>query len=96
MTDNDRELLALAAKACSLDMADKDIRRRWNPLHNDGDALRLMVALQISVTPCFGSTYIDAGGRLDFSHIHSENETAISGARRAIVMMAAEIGRGMR
>ena len=109
MNDNDRELIELAAKAYGIQVKgwlnDKligfdtntewPVNGDWNPLESDGDALRLMVALQISVTPCFGSTYIDAGGRLDFSHIHSENETAISGARRAIVMMAAEIGRGM-
>lgn len=108
MNDNDRELIELAAKAYGIQVKgwinDKligfdtntewPVNGDWNPLESDGDALRLMVALQISVTPCCGSTYIDAGGQLDFSHVHS-NETAISGARRAIVMMAAEIGRGM-
>lgn len=108
MNDADRELLELAAKAAGhtvkgwvndrligWDAITGNEFTEWNPLENDGDAFRLMVACQISVTPCCGSTYIDAGGQLDFSHIHGENETANSGARRAIVMMAAEIGRGM-
>jgi len=122
MTDNDRELIELAANAvgytflayhqptqdsaCMLSTTwsgpwAEVIKPsaplgncRWNPLNNDADAFRLMVELQISVTPCFGSTYIDAGGQLDFSHVHN-NETALAGVRRAIVMMAAEIGRGM-
>lgn len=108
MTDNDRELIELAAKAAGHKVKGWINGRLigwnaitgneftgWNPLESDGDAFRLMVALQISVTPCFGSTYIDAGGQLDFSHVHND-ETAIAGTRRAIVMMAAEIGRGMK
>lgn len=114
MTDADRELIELAAKAAGIkldkgtgagqpsqnngfDIAGNAVLdwhngTKWNPLQSDADAFRLMVALQISVTPCFGSTYIDAGGHLDFSHVHND-ETAIAGTRRAIVMMAAEIGR---
>ena len=109
MTDNDRELIELAAKAAGhtvkgwvndrligWDGITGNEFTSWNPLTDDDDAFRLMVACQISVTPCCGSTYIKDCGQLEFSHIHSENETANSGARRAIVMMAAEIGRGMK
>ena len=58
---NDRELLEAAAKAAEIPLdsdGDRtDIRenggmpKRWNPLADDGDALRLAVSLGISITP---------------------------------------------
>lgn len=108
MIDADRELIALAAKAAGhkvkgwvndrlivWDAITGNEFTGWNPLESDGDAFRLMVALQISATPCWGSTYIDHSGT-QFTHVHSPAESAVSGARRAIVLAAAEIGRGMK
>ena len=59
---NDRELLELAAKAAGMrlhvwgtkgaeNFADLDAHQggRWNPLSDDGDALRLAVKLHISI-----------------------------------------------
>lgn len=59
----DRELLELAAKAAGMSPASFDGKNvgwydpqrgttgSWNPLADDGDAFRLMVALGIQVTP---------------------------------------------
>lgn len=50
----DRELLQLACKAAFSRAnlsEDRDLQKHWNPLTDDGDALRLAVALGISITP---------------------------------------------
>jgi hypothetical protein len=51
---NDKELLELAAHAAGIDYRDlifdeDDRARLWNPLTDDGDALRPAVKLQITV-----------------------------------------------
>lgn len=65
---------------------------QWNPLTDDGDALRLAVKLDIhilrygtltSAKPCFS----------EFSFDERDNENAMQATRRAIVRAAAEIGR---
>ena len=101
MTNDDKELLMLAAKAVVTDArrlpdawpvrVDDDL---WNPLIDDGDALRLAVWLRIHVatTPSYiEARYFDGGAWQRF------RETVISmpATRRAIVRAAAEIGRGM-
>jgi hypothetical protein len=90
----DRELLELAAKAAGLlEMAvgDKDIQRyllRWNPLTDDGDALRLAVKLDLTVM--IGAVR-DVSGQLSLD----KSEDDLEATRRAIVRAAAEIGRNM-
>lgn len=72
----------------------------WNPLTDDGDALRLAVDLDIPVARCalhkgdgISSGYIDTHfARESFSGGRSEQQEA---TRRAIVRAAAEIGRAM-
>lgn len=103
---NDRELLEMAAKAAGIvNFWDGDTSRAgaasdfWNPLNDDGDALRLAVKLRVTVEPrehmvaaapsgypmcVIGEMYTDNG----------ENEGAAT--RRAIVRAAAEIGRSMQ
>jgi hypothetical protein len=89
----DRELLELAAKAAGIE------GYCWNPLYNDGDALRLAVKLNIRVEPnvidCYGdttsSTFVDfIGGEFTAPH----NNDPYAATRRAIVLAAAEMGRG--
>lgn len=92
----DRELLEMAAKAAGIDWVDdtsvghaRGLRLKtgsfWNPLTDDGDALRLAVKLKLRwthiiwVSPVF-EPYI---GDVD------------AATRRAIVRAAAEIGRNM-
>ena len=99
MTDTtDRELLILAAKAAGyklLDMADGVSfyhintggfdKENWNPLTDDGDALRLAVHLNL------------LNDRL-FNHerdvlMFTKNTPKLEATRRAVVRAAAETGR---
>ena len=94
----DRELLELAYKAANggaLLWDDKDVSKHWNPLINDGDALRLAVKLKLSL-------YINHAVRVDY-HIPNAFPTTplyeplepdvYAATRRAIVRAAAEIGK---
>ena len=104
----DRELLELAAKAAGKDhvphKSNGDIWQvcwsEWNPLTDDGDALRLAVKLKMSVN------YLEAHpkgyepARVSINNgygivevIHNDPYAA---TRRAIVRAAAEIGKGMK
>jgi len=88
---SDRELLELAAKAAGVAIDPIDAVHEpdgwtcWNPLNDDGDALRLAVKLNLLV--------------LHDVHIAPvniwEGEDPHAATRRAIVRAAAEIGRGM-
>jgi len=103
----DRELLKLAAKAAGI--GDVDITGRpcvidvkysgvhlkaWNPLTDDGDALRLAVKLNllIQIRPRVTFVTDNEGNQLDFRQ-HKDDPYAAT--RRAIVRAAAEIGRSM-
>lgn len=85
---SDRELLELAAKAAGLPWYQWVIEGddSWNPLTDDGDALRLAVHLGL------------LGGH-EFEHYRARevmNGNGIETAtRRAIVRAAAEIGRNV-
>jgi hypothetical protein len=104
---NDRELLELAAQAagiehgadrmeCGLSLTGPDGRHRhlpqWNPLTDDGDALRLLAKLKLKLY--FGETSAIVSKRM--SHAYVSEETAddlMAATRRAIVRAAAEIGK---
>lgn len=92
---NDKELLELAAKAAGLlhlinaEVFGGEYAGQWNPLDDDGDALRLAVKLNITVHP--GFVYMPTGRLFDFRDY--ANQPAAT--RRAIVRAAAEIGRGI-
>lgn len=58
---NDRDLLELAAKAAGVKtmrtplgnlVTERDDGQQWNPLADDGDALRLAVTLSLNVERC--------------------------------------------
>ena len=106
----DKELLELAAKAAGVvslswgvDSPERQISGEgqfigatWNPLTDDGDALRLAVKLNIQITP--GTYHKDeftafkaAGGEAQEFRSYQQNEYAAT--RRAIVRAAAEIGK---
>jgi len=101
----DKELLELAAKAagykwdwygCSFHISiDEKRYTSWNPLTDDGDALRLAVKLQIIVGRY--DNYVNASPLHDGAKevvIWSHNEKdPYAATRRAIVRAAAEIGR---
>ena len=97
---DDRELLEKAALAAGYDLAwggpDGDMARRrdtwdnWNPLFNDGDALRLAVKLGISLTmKPLGCMATDLGLIDAYESFGNDPEAA---TRRAIVRAAASIG----
>ena len=105
----DRELLELAARAAGLDLVfseyhnacvspsnPKADRARWNPLTDDGDALRLAVKLCLRIWTDGTGVVVESSGYPAHSH---EYELAINNAggiysatRRAIVRAAAAIG----
>lgn len=92
MTDD--RLLELAAKAAGLpwDQWVIDGDDSWNPLTDDGDALRLAVSLDLVVYCSRPSPSASSPGG---SHAHVEFGRAdpYAATRRAIVRAAAEIGR---
>ena len=99
---DDRELLELAAKAAGIAVRWKEDGRSfqvvrglpftWNPLEDDGDALRLAVKLRIGILQCQeGVDAVMPGGR----RIEGWGGNREEATRRAIVRAAAEIGRAM-
>ncbi len=108
----DRELLENAAKAAGYTWVrgitddggwwhdHPDSARQWNPLTDDGDALRLAVKLGLIVCimpdVAYTGIYLPAefpGGKYDVGQHHDDDPYAAT--RRAIVRAAAEIGKDM-
>ena len=104
---NDRELLELAAKAIGCTIRGKadeeyynlheadDTHSLWNPLTDDGDALRLAVELDLLIMPypldmAIRVTRLDQPETIEY---YTGDQLAAT--RRAIVRAAAEIGREM-
>jgi hypothetical protein len=105
LSDDDRELLELAAKAagiehgadrldCGLSITLPSGRHyslpRWNPLEDDGDALRLAVKMGMDVVTGRGRSDAYCRG-VRVSEYNGDDPYAAT--RRAIVRAAAEIGR---
>lgn len=103
----DRELLEFAAKAAGIanpayverpgigsGINQGPLMPFWNPLTNDGDALRLAVKLEMCLD-------LAQEGTSTFDHlsviskaIYHDKTDPYAATRRAIVRAAAEIGRG--
>jgi hypothetical protein len=108
---SDKELLEFAAKAVALPecgwmgpafMYVKDNTfTDWNPLTDDGDALRLAVKLNMSICrpvegdslPHYGTYAISHSQKIDVKEIDKGDPYAAT--RRAIVRAAAEVGKAM-
>ena len=95
---SDKELLEFAAKAAGFKREDfvdgKSIIREvdgqpvyWNPLTDDGDALRLAVRLELNVLVGVAQ---DGEGRII---VETSLDDPYAATRRAIVRAAAEIGK---
>ena len=69
------------------------VGRLWNPLTDDGDALRLAVKLRIDVHNDHHGCEVRWGIG---DHLWENHTTEIAATRRAIVRAAAEIGRNMK
>jgi hypothetical protein len=98
----DQELLELAAKAAGLTSVGADdaglypsgMTGPWNPLTDDGDALRLAVKLRIDIEfsgtaggKTYASNYAAPSDLVPCSERHAEDASAAT--RRAIVRAAA-------
>lgn len=100
---SDRELLVLAAKAAGISEIEqyaesgwlrRDTGETWNPLIDDGDALRLAVKLGLHVfalLPNEGNPSSCSNGETMEPH----GDDPYAATRRAIVRAAAELGRAM-
>lgn len=103
MTEQDMELTKLAAKAAGIEGVNFDRARRdwsWNPLDDDGDALRLAVKLHMNFYgSCKYSTTAEIISDSDEPSItkkeYCDEKTKNAATRRAIVRAAAEIGKQM-
>lgn len=113
----DRELLELAAKAAGYEIeessvgGEKNLYREgelvpWNPLEDDGDALRLAGSLRMTITTA-GALYgigkpiaiAQIGGDRNVLHysvyLESVDWNVALATRLAITGLAAEIGKGV-
>lgn len=101
----DRELLELAARAASLSehgwMGDTYchvVDNTWatfDPLTDDGDALRLAVKLKLDVVCGDGASFARMPNGRSKSEPHDDG-CAYAATRRAIVRAAAEIGKAIK
>lgn len=103
----EQELIELAAKAAGMSgqfLEDggfwlngertPDNSTDWNPLLRDGDALRLAIALRLTLH--LELPRIGIGPRMDFPEVWVEDDQdEAQEVRRAIVMAAAEIGKAL-
>jgi len=97
----DHELLEMAAKAAGIAdgdvFYDMDNDKEWNPLTDDGDALRLAVRLGLKVLIDLdeGATRIhNVYDGLVCMHMHFDGDPEAA-TRRAIVRAAADVGKAM-
>ena len=96
----DKELLEFAAKAIGLKLrynyiGGRDANQPWDPLNDDGDALRLAVNLGICFGPNFDEDTAVAFGR-EGRNICEEYECdKYAATRRAITRAAAQVGEAM-
>ena len=108
MTDTER--LELAARAAGYSFDGYVLRNNntefeyagWNPLEDDGDAFRLAVRLSIPFHVFYGQNTVIAYGKKT-THFPEGKDEILSftdnpneSARRAIVLVASEIGKAMK
>ena len=111
MHKDDRELLELAASAAGYVVAapyrngefrvseqPPALSFQWNPLTDDGDALRLAVKLNLRVMPQEKCVYVESNpdsmfGFASVSEMEMNGDDPYAATRLAIVRAAAEIGR---
>jgi hypothetical protein len=106
----DKELLALSAKAAGYTQTWNEFWRGmynelpndcwdsssyWNPLTDDGDALRLAVTLDLDVVPSMRGRSSFRYARVDGKTYTELDADPYAATRRAIVRAAAEVGKGM-
>jgi hypothetical protein len=71
-------------------------RRYWDPLTDDGDAMRLLVQLGFLVNVVLGPAgWTDAGEKFENEWREPHKRNPLAATRRAIVRAAAEIGKSL-
>lgn len=99
--NTDQDLLELAAKAAGYEYSARGgyivvdgIPGNWNPLFDDGDALRLAVRLQLTIEQLTHSVWASPPDT-DLRPVREkcDSSTRVNVTRRAIVRAAAEMGR---
>ena len=69
---------------------------KWNPITDDGDALRLAVKLHMSILSNETASWVATGmHQINRAEEHHDGSDPYAATRRAIVRAAAEIGRAM-
>ena len=102
----DRELLFAAAKAAGLNpftawgktfvQGDgSPPKPEWNPLTDDGDALRLAVKLGIDISQFPVTEKVEAWAHMSYGLGEDYKGDPYAATRRAIVRAAAEIGKSI-
>jgi hypothetical protein len=110
--NTDRELLELAARAAGFKLHrwmgdlqnkylldpnfDSGLAETWNPLNDDGDALRLAVKLNMHVMVSAGATRASWNNGIYGEVVERDKSDQLSATRRAIVRAAAAIGETMQ
>jgi len=103
----DKELLSLAAKAIGLKITHmpmseltviegKELSTIWNPLSDDGDALRLAMKLDLTICTHGQGIYVSSVQNMLASARECNDEDRPVLVRRTIVRAAAEIGKMMK
>lgn len=104
---NDRELLELAAKAAKVPVIWDEYRqgffnglntyspKHWNPLADDGDALRLAVKLNMEIHISDYDVLAYASGAVQ-GHGEELRDDPCGATRRAIVRAAAQVGKDVK
>jgi hypothetical protein len=105
----DRELLELAAKAAGMEVYGvrtnplescvglvTEEHENWNPLTDDGDALRLAVKLKIDTRPSMSGLTKFSYAWKNGSSYGEVSSDPYADTRRAIVRAAAEIGKEIK
>ena len=96
----DKELITLAAKAAGVGYADKEgkfvpfVPETWNPLTDDGDALRLAVKLRlvVDIDDEGGEAFVRKPWCSECEITEAFLDDPYAATRRAIVRAAAQIG----
>lgn len=105
----DRELLELSAKAAGYQVdtafddcpliygfdAGPDGPREWNPLTDDGDALRLAVDVRLEIELTESTVLVEFETLQSATNLELLGNQPHAATRRAITLAAAEIGRQM-
>ena len=104
MNEQDMELTKLAAKAAGIEGVNFDRARRdwsWNPLDDDGDALRLAVKLKMCIDTDWNHGANAGNAQVSFDDPEygyqegNGRNDRNAATRRAILRAAAEIGKAM-